>query len=560
MDNTTNTGSRLDDIINMLIEYSRANFNIRLHVTEEDDALNTVASGLNMLGEELAHYENQIIESRNFLQNILSSIDEIIYARKILPDDPASSPYSFISGRTEEIIGLSAQQLEENPKAWVNNIHPDDAMSVSGVLRKLLQGEEAVFTYRVFHQTKNEYIWLEDRVVPKLNEAGAVTDLYGSARDITLQRKTNLELQEKNELVSRLVATSDQFFYIVSLDEENSFINNFKFQSWQIEAIQGRTRDDIKKNPLGWVQAIHPDDLPDVEEANRQMFSTHSPVMRIYRVKHKKTGAYVWIEDYVVPVADDDGKIRELYGAVRDISERKKADLEKEQLIKELGNKFNEAQQFNYIVSHNLRAPVAHIIGLVKLLDMDMDEEELKDIVDYISEAAISMDELLNDLNTILSARSNLNEKIESFLLTDVINTISNNLKKEITTTDATINNDITPDANRISSIKSYVQSIIFNLVANAIRYRHQSRTPHILVSATRTNGRTIIKVKDNGIGMDLREGKNKDIFGFYSRLSDKGEGKGLGLYMTKTQVESLGGSISVESTPGKGSTFIVTL
>lgn len=210
-----NNNTRLDDIINMLIEYSQGNFDIRLPVTEEDDALNTVVSGLNMLGEELAHSEKQITQSRNFLSNILSSIDEVVYARKIMHNNPPESPYTFISDGTEEILGIAAAQFNENPELWLRAIHPDDAKYSSEAIRNLIRGHRQVFSYRVFHEIKNKYVWIEDSVVPKMDDNGLVTDIYGSARDITHLKETNIELRQKNELVSYPRQTS--FFTLSGL-------------------------------------------------------------------------------------------------------------------------------------------------------------------------------------------------------------------------------------------------------------------------------------------------------------------------------------------------------
>lgn len=550
---------RLNNIINLLIEYSQGQFDMRLTVTESDDELNTVASGLNMLGEELAHNERQIIESRNFLQNILSSIDEVIYARQVGDDSPLGGYFTFISDRTEVILGIPVTELIDAPGTWIDAIHPDDAVNLSEKVDDLLQGNETVFIYRLHHKQKKEYIWLEDRVIPKKNEKGVVTAFFGSARDITEQKKTNIELKDKNELISRLVTTSDQFFYIVAIDKEDNYRNNFTYCSWQIENIQGTAPHELKEDPYAWQKAIHPEDRISVEEKNRHMFTQKTPVVRVYRVIHKKTGKYIWLEDYVVPVTNSDGEIKELYGSVRDISERKKDELEKENLIKELSNKVNEAMQFNYIVSHNLRAPVAHIKGLVELLDTGMPSEDLKTTLQYISEAAHSMDELINDLNTILSARSDINEKFEPVILTEILHTVCSNLKKEIKLSKAVIDIVIEPAADKVFVIKSYMQSIIFNLISNAIKYRHPDRPLRISISSEKKVGHIVIKIADNGLGIDL-EKHGQTIFGIYSRFHLTHEGKGLGLHMTKTQVESIGGTIAVESTPNEGSVFTIML
>lgn len=559
MNKQAKTEQRLESIVNMLIEFSRGNFEIQEEIGEDEDPLNTVIAGLNMVGEELAHYKRELDRNAEFLGNILSSLDEVVYARAILHNEPAASPFTFISGRAQEILGISKEELENEPGKWPQALHPDDVERTSSDISSVLAGKERVLVYRMHHSVLRQYRWIEDRIVPKINAAGIVTELYGSARDITEQRKTTVELEDKSKLISRIITTSDQFFYIVSLDPENSFVNNFSYLSWQIEKIQGSTMEDIRNNPLGWLESIHPDDLHGVKEDNKRMFSTRKPVMRVYRVKHARTGEYVWLEDYVAPVADKFGYITELYGSVRDITTQKHSELEREQLIKELSNKYNELMQFNYIVSHNLRAPVAHILGLGRLLHTDITPEDKETTLEYIQEAAQAMDDLLQDLNVILSTRSMLNEKVETFLLTDVLRTVFSNLKSEITRSEAEIITNIQPEATEIVSIKSYVQSALFNLITNAIKYRSPERTPVINIEAAKHEDRMVITVSDNGMGINL--GTHGDrIFGLYNRFHLEQEGKGLGLYMTKTQIESLGGQITVDSTEGVGTTFVITL
>lgn len=559
MSQQTRTANRLESIVNMLIEFSRGNFETQGEIGEDDDPLNTVIAGLNMVGEELAHYKRELNRNAEFLGNILSSLDEVVYARAILHNDPAMSPFTFISGRAQEILGLSKEELEQHPDRWPKAIHPDDVKRSDIEIASVIEGKERLLVYRMYHPILRQYRWIEDRIVPKINKAGVITELYGSARDITEQMRTTIELEDKSKLISRIIASSDQFFYVVSLDPKNSFINNFSYLSWQLEKIQGSTIEETRRNRLGWLESIHPDDLERVKENNKQMFSTRQPVIRVYRVKHARTGEYVWLEDHVTPVADESGHIAELYGSVRDITAQKTAELERERLIKELSNKYNELMQFNYIVSHNLRAPVAHILGLGRLLHTNITAKDKETTLEYIQEAAKAMDDLLQDLNVILSTRSMLNEKVEPFLLADVIRVVCSNLKNEISKAGAEILYDIQPEAVEITSIKSYIQSALFNLVTNAIKYRSPDRRPVVDIHAAIRDGRTVITVSDNGIGIDL--GVHGDrVFGLYSRFHLEHEGKGLGLYMTKTQIESLGGEITVDSTEGVGTTFTITL
>jgi signal transduction histidine kinase len=169
------------------------------------------------------------------------------------------------------------------------------------------------------------------------------------------------------------------------------------------------------------------------------------------------------------------------------------------------------------------------------------------------------MDDLLRDLNKVLSVRSTLEEKMQMFLISEVISLICVNLKKEIDESGAKINVAIDHSADPLTSIKSYIQSALFNLVGNAIKYRSPDRSPVISIRGYKYGGHTVISIEDNGLGIDLNADKDK-IFMLYGRLHHDREGKGLGLYMTKTQIESLKGTIEIESQKGRGTTFTITL
>jgi signal transduction histidine kinase len=117
----------------------------------------------------------------------------------------------------------------------------------------------------------------------------------------------------------------------------------------------------------------------------------------------------------------------------------------------------------------------------------------------------------------------------------------------------------IAPEAAEIFSIKSYIKSILYNLVNNAIKYRSSGKDPLIEIGISKANEQIEIRVQDNGIGIDLVK-YGHDIFGLYKRFHPSFEGKGLGLNMTKVQVESLGGSIQIASQPGEGTLFTICL
>jgi signal transduction histidine kinase len=243
-----------------------------------------------------------------------------------------------------------------------------------------------------------------------------------------------------------------------------------------------------------------------------------------------------------------------------DITEIKAAENEKTKLINELSHKNNDLMQFNYIVSHNLRGPISSLIGLSDLITLpSVSDEEKKKIIENIGISALKMDVLLKDLSILLSKSSTLNSQKEDIDIKKLILNITDALKDEILQSKTVIHFEIAEQATTIYSIKNYIESILYNLITNAIKYKSAERAPEIYIETKKENGQLILKIKDNGIGINIAM-HGKHMFGLYKRFNLDTEGKGLGLHMTKTQVEALGGQISIESEVDKGTVVTVML
>lgn len=244
---------------------------------------------------------------------------------------------------------------------------------------------------------------------------------------------------------------------------------------------------------------------------------------------------------------------------IRDVTGKKIKEIELKKTVNELNNSYNELMQFNFIVSHNLRSPVANILGLAKLLNMPSTTPEAREkTVRLIETAALKMDDVVKDLSVILSARSPLNKKKEKVFIPDLVKSVTHTLEKQIAESGHRITLEFGKGAKEIFTIKSYLESIFYNLVSNSIKYKSGSRKPEIFISTEKTSDGLLIKVADNGIGIDLSNNQ-QHLYGMYKRFNLDVEGKGLGLHMTKIQVETLGGKISVESEIDKGTTFTLT-
>jgi signal transduction histidine kinase len=218
----------------------------------------------------------------------------------------------------------------------------------------------------------------------------------------------------------------------------------------------------------------------------------------------------------------------------------------------------NELQQFSYTVSHNLRGPVASILGLIHVQQYSKTEDDKKEVLGLLKKSALSLESIISDLNRIIDIRFDKFSKFETVLFEDELLLISQALFSFVAKNNVKIESNF--QWTKIQSIKAYVNSILYNLLSNAIQYRDPSRTCVIKISTQLVGGRVVLAVEDNGLGIDLNR-FHGDLFKLYKRFHPGVPGgKGLGLYLVKQQVEKLNASIEVESKPGMGSTFRVSL
>jgi len=242
----------------------------------------------------------------------------------------------------------------------------------------------------------------------------------------------------------------------------------------------------------------------------------------------------------------------------REYIARNKAEEERDQLIEDLTSRNQDLSQFAYITSHNLRAPLSNLIGLIDILNYELLDEYNKTIVDMFKDSAQKLNETIYDLTQMLSIKSNKDVKIEPISITKIFKKVCNSFTKQIHTMGIYIHTDF--KCEMIPFNKSYLESVLMNLMSNAVKYCAENRALRIEVTTYPDNdGNIIMTFKDNGMGIDLLKHKDR-IFGLNERFHNHVNGSGVGLFITKTQITSLGGEISVESEVDKGSEFTVTI
>lgn len=257
------------------------------------------------------------------------------------------------------------------------------------------------------------------------------------------------------------------------------------------------------------------------------------------------------------PNFDSNGKIVGATNMMMDITERKMQEMQTLTLVDSLQSRNRELGQFAYMVSHHLRAPIARILGLASIFDYNPTENRF--IIKKIAEATHELDEVVRDINLVISSRSPDKEKTERVRFEDKFCVITKVLAKEISESQASITADFS-EAPEVVTTKTYLYSILSNLLSNALKFRKSDVPLHVQFKTFRVENFVCLSVSDNGMGMDLGK-RSKDVFGMYKRFHGSSiPGKGVGLHLVKTQVEALGGRIEVDSEPGEGCEFLVYL
>jgi signal transduction histidine kinase/tetratricopeptide (TPR) repeat protein len=228
--------------------------------------------------------------------------------------------------------------------------------------------------------------------------------------------------------------------------------------------------------------------------------------------------------------------------------------------MENLVKKNQHLEDFTYVISHNLRAPIARIMGLTSIFN----KEDLQDttnlhILENLNKAALNLDSIVSDLNDILLMQNLSDDYKEEVQLEQITQHVTESLVEVIQDASAKIQTDFS-QVSKLHTIKSYITSILYNLISNAIKYRSPDRRPEILIKTASVNGSVCLTVRDNGIGLDLTQVNSKKLFKLYQRMHTHTEGKGMGLFIVKEQVEALNGKIEVEGAPNQGCAFHIYL
>ena len=227
-------------------------------------------------------------------------------------------------------------------------------------------------------------------------------------------------------------------------------------------------------------------------------------------------------------------------------------------LNRELLHQNAQLEQYSFITAHNFRGPVARIKGLIDLLGHEgISTEEFSDIVRFLRSSIQDLDKVISDLNALLVLKEKGKKGFKPVDVRAVMRKVISELEPDLRHTGMLIDTSRF-DRHEIRGMDAFFHSIFFNLTENALKYRKPDSVPSLTISCVRKDKKVVMEFSDNGVGIDLALAMPK-MFKIYQRFTYGGEGRGLGLYLVKTQTEMMGGEITVESTLGVGTCFRLT-
>ncbi len=293
----------------------------------------------------------------------------------------------------------------------------------------------------------------------------------------------------------------------------------------------------------------HPEDAIITGDLVKKLLNEESESFQQERRYYNKNKKLIWGILSMSAVKNDKGVISHFVMLVNDITDKKL-------LTENLTEHNDRLQNYAHIVSHNLRSHTGNLAMLLELSEIDDKQRIDEELFEHIKAASANMNETVSHLSEIVEIQNLIKNTL-------VPQNLQKRIKKALENVQATlsqINGKVSIKVNEdfmVYAIPSYLDSILLNMLTNAIKYRSPNQPLLIKIAAENSNGRTSLSFTDNGLGIDLERYGTK-IFGMYKTFHDHKNAKGIGLFMTKNQLEAMGGGIEVISKPNVGSTFTI--
>ncbi len=438
------------------------------------------------------------------------------------------------------VYGVPAEGFVLNTETFLGCIHPDDRAAMQAWIEDTLQGKEpGGLEFRIITST-GETRWLNG--LGRLYRDSRNRPLYaaGTAQDITRRRQAEKDLAGANQQLRELLTNMADGFVRLDRDWRYTFVNRRAGQLLGRSAEQLIGRNIWEEFPEGVGQPFyHAYQKSMAEQIPAQIQAYYPPWNK-------------WFENRIYPSPEGISIFFD------DISQRKQAEAERERLLDELKVRNAEMEDFVYTISHDLKAPLITIGGFSSLLEKDIrrnDHAAVADSVAEIRKAIEQMQDHIHDL-LLLSRTGRAKSEKQDVALAELLEEVIGQFGQRIAASAAQVN--IAPGLPVIRVDRKGFMRVYTNLLDNALKYRRPETAPRIEIGWQQQDDRLLLYIRDNGPG--IKKEFQQRIFGLFQRADSRTEGTGVGLAISKRVIEVHGGRIWVDSEPGQGSTFWISL
>lgn len=442
----------------------------------------------------------------------------------------------------EGIVGLAATEKKTiliDDVTKESRYVVDDEQRVSELAVPLIAGNEVIGVIDSEHPEKNYY----SKEDVKILEAIA---------SIASSKIQHIRFAKRNKLTEAkfqsFVENAFGGFYI----HRN---NKFEYVNEQFCKITGFTSRELLSPDFNIQSLIIGADQRAIRAMKARGIGDESPKSyQLEMITKKKQIRQLAVNTCILE--DEEGQVT--LGIAVDITETIESRHKLEGVIASLNKKTDELNEFAHLASHNLRAPVTNLIGLLDYYNELSPEDPMnRTIMEKFSKTVKQLNLTLEEMHDVLKVRAQQEFEIKKVNLNDLVEGIKSQLSEKIR--HAKFNVQTYFEVEVVNYEQSHLKNLFLNLISNAIKYKREGVDAHIRIRSYTRENQIYISFEDNGIGIDL-EKHGKNLFGMYKRFHTNPDSRGLGLYLIKKQLDSLGSSISVTSTLGEGTRFTVKL
>jgi len=372
--------------------------------------------------------------------------------------------------------------------------------------------------------------------------------VFGTFQDIDSEKRIELKYKE---VAGRLkIAANAAQIGIWEYD----FVNDSHLWNDQVYKLHGMKKEDFTGGYEAWRSLIHPEDLEKTKIEEEMVLNGKKDLDHNYRVVWPN-GDIRHLQAKAVFTKGEKGNPLKMIGTNWDITPVKEAEAELTALLGVTNEQNDNLLNFAHIVSHNLRSHSSNLSMLSSFLVNEENEEERKNLITMIDEATSGLNETVQHLNEVVHVKkTQVNGNMASINLYTALKNVEKNISTLFKKKEVICEIDV-PKSHNLKAVPAYLDSILLNLFTNSVKYSADNRQPQIMVSSKKEGNQVVVAFSDNGRGIDLDRHGHK-LFGMYKTFHGNKDAKGIGLFITKNQIEAMNGKIEVESTVNVGTTF----